>query len=259
MKLQVLMSAMNRKDHSILNEANIRTEAIIVNQCDHANYEKISHNGKDVLFLSFPERGVGLSRNNALMRSTADIVIFADEDVTYLDDYEETILSEFSKNPKADIILFNIPSTNPKRPGHIIKSKKRIRKYNCLKYGACKMAVRVDKIKFKNVYFSLLFGGGAKFSSGEDSLFLYECIRKGMKVYTSPRKIGHVSQEGSSWFKGYNDKFFIDKGVFYGTLSRHFSYILVLQYVLRKYKSFSTDKTRGQILRLMHQGIKISK
>ena len=33
------------------------------------------------------ERGIGLSRNTALMRATADIILFADEDVTYKDGY----------------------------------------------------------------------------------------------------------------------------------------------------------------------------
>lgn len=89
-----------------------------------------------------------------------------------------------------------------------------------MKYGAVRIAVRTQKLRQANIYYSLLFGGGAMYSSGEDSLFIAECIRKGLRVYTNPTLIGHVSQEKSTWFKGYTNKYFIDKGVLFASLSK---------------------------------------
>ena len=41
--------------------------------------------------MSFTERGVGLSRNNALMRASADICLFADDDIIYENNYKEIL------------------------------------------------------------------------------------------------------------------------------------------------------------------------
>ena len=187
------------------------------------------------------------------MRATADICLFAD-DVTYVDDYKDIIVNAFKKKPEADMILFNVPSTNSERPTYRISSEHRVRLYNCLRYGAVNIAVKTEKIRQKNIYFSLLFGGGAKYSSGEDSLFIADCIRKGVKVYTNPTIIGYVNQEKSSWFEGYTDKYFIDKGVFFKIFSDKWAKLLSLQFVLRHRKKFSKQKNCKEAYTLMKRG-----
>jgi len=253
--VQVLMSTMNQDDHSILDRSNISSDAIIVNQSNRAGYETIKHRNRNVLFITLPEIGVGLSRNTALMRSTSDICLLADDDVAYDDDYESKVIEAFNQHPKADILLFNLPSSNDKQPLRIISKAKRVRLYNSLRYGACKFAFRTDKIKIKNIYFSLLFGGGAKYSAGEDSLFLYTCIRSGLRVYTCPVTLGKVNQNGSTWFKGYTDKFLQDKGAFFKVLSPKFALLLGLQYVVRKHNTVGNGRTRREMFSLIKMGI----
>ncbi|WP_379970601.1 glycosyltransferase family A protein [Ectobacillus sp. sgz5001026] len=257
MNLQVLVSTMHQKDHNLLGKMNIQSDAIIVNQCDKNEFEEFKFKGCNIKFLSFAERGVGLSRNSALMRSTADICLFADDDVRYEEGYKEIILQAFIDNPKADIILFNVPSTNPERPLFLISDHSRVRWYDCLRYGAVRIAVRTERLKQANVFFSLLFGGGAKYSSGEDSIFIAECIRKGLKLYTSPQIIGYVDQMDSTWFKGYTDKYFIDKGVFFSCLSKKWAYLLCIQDAVRHSKMYKKDKTIIEACRLMFKGIRL--
>ena len=255
MRLQVLLSAMNQNNHNILREANITSDAIIINQCDYFQYENFKHLNKNILFISLPEKGVGLSRNNALMRSTADIILFADEDIKYLNNYEKIIQTEFKKYPKSDMIIFNVPSKNPKRPNFHIKKRKRIRRYSCFKFATPRIAVKSDKIKQNNIYFSLLFGGGAKHSSGEDSIFIFECIKKGLKVYSSKEVIGYVSQHESTWFNGYDDKYFIDKGSFFESLSPNYSRLLIIYHLIKQYKYFKNDASLYKAIRLSFKGI----
>ena len=102
MKLQVLLSVMHQKDHSILNKTNIQTSAIVINQSDTVAYEKFKYKDKLITFISAPERGVGRSRNMALMQADADIVIFANQDIEYVDGYDGIIITEFQKNKKAE-------------------------------------------------------------------------------------------------------------------------------------------------------------
>ena len=73
MKLQVLVSCMHQQDYSLLEKMNIQTDAIIINQCDINKFEDIKYRNNLVKFISLNERGVGKSRNNALLKP---IVIF---------------------------------------------------------------------------------------------------------------------------------------------------------------------------------------
>ncbi|MGN7938754.1 glycosyltransferase family A protein [Virgibacillus sp. 6R] len=256
MDLQVLISTMNQTDYSLLEKMNINSNAIVINQCEKNEYTEFLYKGNRIHFMSFAERGVGLSRNTALMRSTADICLIADDDVTYVDNYKALVLDTFAEFPDADMIVFNVPSTNPERASKEIERKGRVKWYNSLKYGACRMAIRTESFKRENIYFSLLFGGGAKYGSGEDSLFIFDAIKKGLKVYATPTKLGVVSQEGSTWFEGYTNKYFIDKGALYGCLSKRWASLLSLQFVFRHRKMFSKDIKWQDAYKLMIQGIK---
>ena len=89
MTLQVLVATMHQKDHSLLERMNIQCDAIVINQCDRDEIERFQFRGHDILWMSLKERGVGLSRNTALMRATADILLFADDDVVYNDGWCE--------------------------------------------------------------------------------------------------------------------------------------------------------------------------
>lgn len=255
MKLEVLVSSMHQRDHSLLDKMNINSNAIIINQCDKNKLEKFTYRGNQIKLFSFAERGVGLSRNNALMRATGDICLFADDDVIYEDGYEQMVLKAFVDNPKADVIIFNLQRLNDKRQSHKIIRKKRVRIYNALRYGTVRIAVKTQRIHEKNIYFSLLFGGGAQYSAGEDTLFLCDCFHKGLKIYTSPEQIGVVEQKESTWFAGYNEKFFVDKGVLFHYISKRLARLLCIQFVIRKYKQFSEEMHWSKALRLMNQGI----
>lgn len=213
MKLQVLVSTMHQTDHSLLEKMNIQSDAIVINQCDCDCIERFAFRGHNILWMSMNERGVGLSRNNALMRASGDILLFADDDVVYTDDYVEKITKSFENNPGSDLIVFNLQSQNPNRPEAIVKKEYKLRWFNCLKFGASRIAIRKNAIRKANVFFSLLFGGGAKYQSGEDSLFIIQCLKKGISGLASSETIGTVQQEESTWFRGFDEKYFYDKGV----------------------------------------------
>lgn len=255
MKLQVLVSSMYQNDYSLLDKMNIQTDAIIINQCDRNQFEDIKYKNNLVKFISLNERGVGRSRNNALLRADSDICLFADEDVSYVDGYEDIIIDAFKKYPDADIIVFNLESTNKQRPIYQITKEHRIRKYNFLKYGTVRIAAKVSSLRKANVHFSLLFGGGTKYGSGEDSLFLKDCITRGLKMYAVPQKIGYVSQDDSCWFRGYNEKYFHDKGALYYCISNRYSKLLCLQFLIRKRKKLCKDIDVMTAYKLMLNGI----
>lgn len=212
MKLQLLVSTMHQKDISICERMNISTDAIIINQADCFEYKRFSYKGNRIDFYTFNDRGVGVSRNNALMRSVADIVEFADDGMIFLDNYKEIVKGAFNSLPDADAILFNVHSLNPNRPFYQIKECKRVGLVEARNFATPMLAVKREKLLYHNIHFSLLFGGGTKYGAGEDTVLIYDMIKAGLHVYSFPVKIADDVRDKSTWFTGFNEKFFFDKG-----------------------------------------------
>lgn len=244
MTYELLVSTMNQQNCNIYDEMNLNSNAIIINQSNYWTYEEYRRGIYLIKMLSSEERGIGLSRNTALMRSTADIIEFADDDMIFSDTYSDDVINEFEKHPEADAILFNINSLNNNRPLIKIDRFRKVSRREALKYGCARLAVKREKIIYNNITFSLLFGGGAKFGSGEDTIFLQDCIKAGLKIYKSPVKIADVKQDTSSWFKGYTDKYYFDKGaLFFAALGR-------LSYLYAAFTAFKNSENFKEFCRI---------
>lgn len=243
LKIEVLVSTMNQADISLVEKMNIQTDSIVVNQTSSHDYFEDIIKGNKIRMYSFNERGVGLSRNNALMRSDADICLMADDDMIYVDGYEEMVINAFNNNPKADIIMFNVP-IHKKNGQTIVKIKKdsRVRFTNALKYGTVNLAFKREAIIKKNIYFSLLFGGGARYGSGEDSLFIKDALKHWLKIYASKEIIAVTEENESTWFTGYNEKYFFDRGALFQAIGeKGLSFLLMVQFIIRKKKLYSNQ------------------
>ena len=238
MKIQVLVAAVGQTDRSLPQKMNIQTDAIVANQCDENSVEQFEWNGHNVKYLNFVERGVGLNRNNALMRADADICLFADDDMVYADGYGETLERLFSENPTADVIIFNIKEKQVSR--YVIPKKMKVGYLNYLRYGTARVAVRLSSVKKNGIYFKQCFGGGTEYSHGEDNIFINSCLKKGLKVIAVPDFLAELTEEReSSWNKGYDEKYIRDQGVLYRTLSRKWWRLLCLQDALRRHGSYN--------------------
>lgn len=258
MSVEVLASVMNRELAEIAEQMQLDSDAVIINQCDVSGYEEMDYKGKKVRFFSFAERGIGRSRNAAIERADGDICLFSDEDIVYEPGYEEAIEAEFAKNPKADMILFNI-AVEEERRTYFITERKRVFWYNCGRYGAVSFAVKRKSLLESGVRFSLLFGGGAPFSNGEDSLFLTEFMKKGYRVYTAPVLIGRESTGESTWFAGYNEKFFYDRGVLYHFLYGAWAKPMALRFLLAHKTKMCKECSVKQAYCRMRKGIALGK
>lgn len=247
---------MNDDEFSVLSKSRINGEAIIINQSQLHDHRRLEWNGNHIHCYSFNERGVGLSRNNALIRASAEIVLFGDNDIILNDDYVNCIIEEFKNNPLADIIIFNYGCISHNNHTMSQCRHKKIGIHNCLKYGAIRIAAKLISLRKANVQFSLLFGGGAKYSAGEDSLFLVDCLRKKLKIFESSKVIGTINPAESTWFKGYTEKYFNDKGAFYSAAFGRLSYIICLLHVIRHRNEMTPEIKTIKAIGLMYKGIR---
>ncbi len=241
MKIQVLVAAMNQNDHSLLEKMNIQTDAMVGNQGDCNKVEHFTWNGHNICYLNFNEKGVGLNRNNILMRADCDICLFADDDMVYLDGYPQTVEKAFSDYPQADVIIFNIQENNHEKQNYyVIQKPMRVNWFNFLRYGMVRVACRYRSIKENGIYFNQCFGGGCEYQCGEDCIFLSDCLKKGLKIYALPISIAKLTEEReSTWDEGYTNRFFHDQGKLYRAISRKWWRLLCLQDAVRHQKRYN--------------------
>lgn len=258
MDLQVLVSAVNQEMAGMAERMNLETEAIIINQCEGFAYQEYTHKGSRIRCYSLAERGVGLSRNSGLMRADARFCLFGDEDIVYDQGYGGQIEEAFTTYPQADLLLFNI-RVCPARKTYWNERVKTIRWYNYGRYPAYSIAARTASLHRANVSFSLLFGGGAKYSNGEDSLFLRDCLRAGLKIIALPIVIGEERERESTWFHGYTEKFFRDRGVLYHFLYGRMALPFSLRFLLVHRQEMCGEIGWRQAFGLMREGIREGK
>lgn len=251
----MLISGMNLDTTHVAENMKLEADAIVINQTDSFGFEEYQYNNRNIRVYSFIEKGVGLSRNNALLRADGDIVLFSDEDIVYKEGYAKAVLDAFEANPDIDMIFFNFDVAEDRQTYHIEK-KGRIRSYNCGRYPTYSLAVRREVLHKKGITFSLLFGGGAKYSNGEDSLFIKQCIKSGMKALALPVTLGREVPRPSTWFNGYTDKFFYDRGVLYKALYKGLAKPLALRFLIAHRDIMLTNRKLIDAYKLMTQGMK---
>lgn len=254
MTLEVLLATMNQQNDSVLDKMKVSSDCVVCNQIkevfDHKSYKK---NNFNVEWYDLSEKGVGLNRNNALMRSKADICLIADDDVEYVEGYGQLIIREFENHPEADMILFNVQDY-----GYQVTKFKRIGKHNCGRFGGVRIAFRRMAVLKYAISFNLLFGGGAPFSAGEDNMFIRDALRKGLKVYASPITILRLNDErASTWFTGYNKKFFSDMGTSYVFHYGKFAPLCLFIQLIRHRKTFLKTVSFISAYRIALEGIRV--
>ncbi len=263
-RIELLVSGVKQNTDELPTKMNIQSDAVIVNQCDEDRTVRVEYKDKSgrantIRIFDRNERGVGLSRNLALDNTDHELLQFTDEDIVLDDGYTEIVEKEFDSHAEADMLLFNVKAA-PGRETYHNTDFARVTWKNYGRYPAYAIVARTDKIKAAGVRFSTLFGGGAKYSNGEDSLFLHDCLKKGIRIYRTDVSIGHeVSERPSTWFKGFNDKFFFDRGVLYHFLYGRLAGLMSLRFIIVKRKEMCREKPPLECYRLMLKGIKQGK
>lgn len=243
MTVTVLISCMHQRDVSIVERTKVQTDVVVVNQCDENKVVDFAFTNKagricKAKFIYTTERGVSRSRNMALKNAWGDYCIFADDDEELSDDYEKIIVSAFERNPKADIIAYNYQESNTRLRNNYKKpiSEEREAPHNH-SYSSVALSFKLSKIMSKEVLFDVRIGAGSGIiSAGEESVWQVLARKKGLKIFQCPKYITSVTQANSTWFKGYDEKYFYDLGA---NLSARYG---IIKYVCQFYYPYRLHK-----------------
>lgn len=267
MNLEVLVATMNRNRQEIIkliNKMHITGKAIIVDQIsEDAITEKIKLNKNKQLNKIYKgklkshkiiydrKKGLSRSRNLALGKAKAEIVLLADDDVIYQKDYERIIVNAYQKNPSADMIAFYVESLNPKRKVRKLKTGK-IGWIKIFRVSSFQLTFKLESIKKNNLKFDENFGAGTQNYCGEETIFLSDCLRKKLKLIYIDKKIGEVEQKDSSWYEGISRKYITVEKECFKRIAPKWWWGLWFQFLIRKILPIRLSEFYKTILTKIH-------
>lgn len=254
--VQVLITTMNlEKPERFLENLNIQTAFVIGNQAKEVSNESFLFRNNLGVIATRNEKGVGNNRNVTLKYSTADICVLSDDDMRFVDNYQQIVVQMYSKIPDADVIIFNLGNMGEGR--RATTRIKRVTKYNYMNYGAARISFRRKAVSYHGISFNTNFGGGCMHSAGEDSLFLGDCLEKSLSVYVVPSSIATLlDNRESTWFKGYTDKFLFDKGVFLAISNARLAKVYAIWLVLRHSEYRNGNRRAHDVYSRICEGIR---
>ena len=253
-KVQLLVSTMNKKDLSWFYKLNPTSDAVIINQCGSNGKKVIKSASNDILWIDSDDIGLSKSRNEALENATGEYLVITDDDLEYIDGYDEIICNAFEKKMNADIIAFQVEGIERvfKKYG---KRAKKLSYLSSLHVSSVEIVIRKSSIKKSSVRFAEEFGAGAKYRMGEENIFLFDCLKAGMNIYYEPQVIAKLHMNESTWFNGFNKKYFLDRGAvsrkLYGNIMGLF---MIMAFAIKNHKKYKPTMNIIRALRCMAEG-----
>ena len=135
----------------------------------------------DVRVIRLKSTGVALSRNAAIREATGEVLVFGEEDVTWLPKGLVEVLATFADNPRLAVLLGRANDET----GALRKRYPAIREsatiWNSARVGTIEVAVRPEMIRRANVTFDENFGAGTRNFLGDEYIFVADANRAKLK------------------------------------------------------------------------------
>lgn len=253
MKLQILMATMFKSNIEAINwqEKNIVSDVLLINQTD---FEDISEY-KNIKMISTKERGLTKSRNLAINNATGDICLISDDDAVYVSDYEQIILSAFSKYPDADIITFQIKTPDGNKFNSFYPLMELEHNWRTsLRCASLEIAFRRESIKKSGLQYDVLFGLGSKYKMDDEIIFLNDALKKKLKLIYIPIPIViHPVESSGSKF---DFELAYSKGAAFARMFGKRGYLFDFLFALKKWSFYKDEFSFYSFLRFMFSSTK---
>lgn len=261
MGIEVLVTTMHQTNIRKYKEMNLQTDAVLANQSDCFGYHEEIIGSATVKMISTVTRGLSRNRNIAMAMSTGDFILFTDDDVRFYNGYAELIEKEFQAHPQAEAIRFdmNTIAISELKDVEMKKIEKEFRpatRRELAQYGVCGLVIRRNVLQKYNMKFNELFGTGTDNYCGEDTIFLQEMLNKGIKFYLSPVCIADIDKSESTWFEGYDEKFFTVAGKVFKKIYPGLAYLLAVRSAYKFHRRQCSDLSFLEILKCYIRGIR---
>lgn len=208
-KTEILLSCMFLSDsEEMIKRSHITSDTVIINQCDEDGYKEENIGAAFVRTFSVKDRGLTKSRNLAISKSDADICIVCDDDEVFSDGYEKAVENAYDSLPDADVIIFDMVN-RPLKWGDTVK---KLGYRDIMSVSSWQITFRREKLLAAGVRFDENMGAGSGNGAEEEFRFLTQCRKAKLGIYHYPFRLASVAQSQSTWFKGFNEEFFVNRG-----------------------------------------------
>ncbi len=253
MKLDVLMSCMHQSDDALVHKSKLTGNVVVINQCGREDYAEYPTSAGTARMVFTTQRGLTKSRNLAIRTSDADICLLCDDDEVFVPDYEQRILQAYESLPQADVIIFKMVNRPPSFADQIM----RLRFPQTMKVSSWQISFRRERLLASGVRFDELLGAGTGNGAEEELKFLLDCERAGLMIYYVPAEIASVAQEVSTWFGGFTETFFENRGATTRyILGTGLASLYAVYYILRKRGMYGKDISPARALGATFRGIR---
>lgn len=205
---------MHEHDESIITRSNVRSDVVVVNQCDKDEVRRFTFTAADgcqynAIYVYTTERGLSRSRNMAISYAPDDAICqICDDDEIIADDATKLIKQAYSENPNASVITFKIDYKNK-----TFGNKTKILSFkSIMSTSSVQITFQKKAIVSKNIKFDTKMGSGSGNGGGEEAHFLLTCRRKHLKILFCPYNICRIIPSESNWFSGYDSKYMKNMG-----------------------------------------------
>lgn len=189
--LEVGISTMNAQDPLALCQrmglVGQGVRVLIINQCPSGPLPADVGEGPVRMF-SFRESGVARSRNRVLAQTRAEVLLFADDDLTYLDGLAARLQRAMAHDSGAAVITFPVLALETGLPTRRFPRKAgRHTPFSITGVGTPEIAVRPARLS--GVRFDEGFGLGAPHPQGDEPIFLRDVQRAGLRISYWPEAL----------------------------------------------------------------------
>lgn len=189
--IEILIATMNRTSLDFLYkmfpyEKLENLSLIIVNQTDE--FHLLNSTIDSIKVINSFDMGLSKSRNLAISNATKQILLIADDDVIYQKNFLKAISNSFNKNDNLDGICFQvIDDQNKFFRKYPLKKKLQLSYFEI--FNCMSVEIAFKKSIGKNCKFDENFGLGSEFQLGEETIWLFDGIKKGIKFGYEPNVI----------------------------------------------------------------------
>ncbi len=231
--LEILVSTMNRDNFDFLVSMfpfdHFSNFSILVINQTSPEHILVSEYESVRVVNSF-EKGLSKSRNLALQNAVGKIALIADDDVVFLNDFDQKILDAHHINPEVSLICFRTINSEGNLVRYYPNGNKVLKSNELIWVLSIEITFKIDKIRENNITFNEHFGLGAQFEDAESLYFLRNAHHKSLKILSSSEPIV-IHHQLSSSDEVTSDRWLYAKSAGNYKLHQNFAYFLVFKNV----------------------------
>ncbi|MEL1255299.1 glycosyltransferase [Flavobacterium sp. DGU38] len=184
------------------------------------------------------EKGLSKSRNLGIKNAIGKIVLIADDDVVFIENFQEKIIKAYNENQNATAICFQTLTKDGHFYSNYPKHQKELNNRKIRKVLSIELTCKLEDLRKHDCVFNELFGLGSKFQDSETFFFLKSIRHKKLRVIFYPFQIV-IHEAFSSSDDAGSDRVIYARMAGYYKIHGIFSYLFLFKYMFFLFRKYN--------------------